>query len=282
MDASSFVGNVDVFPFSQIIWNSVDDKNKWEPILNKARKVHDMLEYEMVRHGIRKCATLHLSPKTFDKQIEQLQADHMVWIPLQRTKNYGGFSHKHYSVNELDLNCSVYGVLARNMEDAEAFKIASTSGSADHKKIGELLGFPQCCSEAFVNWWPTYFDPVYQAAQTTSGAKIEHGENYDVLTVTPHIATQQMLRYVGLRLTSHFPCSLECEATKRIGKLWLDLGMEVDRQGTEALLKILSLPGEWSCCHGVAVVELEPFTIVTNSLPTKRKWAVRWKEVIKE
>jgi hypothetical protein len=34
------------------------------------------------------------------------------------------------------------------------------------------------------------------------------------------------------------------------------------------------MPLSWSCLHGVAIVETQAFTVITNSLPTKERWTV--------
>lgn len=272
------IAGLDIYPLAQVVWNSPEAMEQWGPILRRAQGVHDLAEYEMVKQGARRCATLHITPRDYDRMMEQIQRDRLVWLPITRTRNYSGFSHKHFPVEELDANSSVYGVLANNLDDAEAFRGASVGQRTDHKAIGELLGFPTCCCEAFVRWWPTYFDPVYQCAEASEHQVLKL-ENYEALVVAPHIATHQMLRYAGFRLTSHFPCRLDCEASIEVGKTWLEVATKADPQGVEALLKILSLPGEWSVLHGIAVVETPHFTIVTNSLPTKSKWAVRWKSV---
>lgn len=274
---------LDIFPFAGFVWNSVYAQEDWMSIVARARSWHDRMEYEMVKNRARRCATMHISPQNYDQTIEKIMDDKLIWLPIQRTKNYNGFAHQHYPVDNLDLNSSVYGVLAYNKEDAEAFRDASSynqNKSVDHVTIGELLGFPDCCCDAFNRWWPQFVDPVYQMAEA-SPKKLWIGENYNALYVEPHIATHQMLRYAGFRLTSHFACSLDCEKSKEVGQLWMDVGREVDPRGLDALIQILSLPAEWSCLNGIAVVETEPFTIVTNSMSTKEKWAVRWQKVHK-
>ena len=278
MAPDEMLPGVDQFPFVRVVWNSPEAMEQWGPILQRARAVHDLAEYEMVRQGARKCATLHLSPRDYDHMIERIARDKLVWLPMVRTRNYQGFSHKHFPVQELGPDTSVYGVLATNIEDAEAFRAASNARRTDHLAIGELLGFPRCCAEAFVRWWPTYYDPVYQAAEA-SPHEVLRLENYEALLVEPHVATHQMLRYAGFRLTSHFPCRLDCQASIEVGKTWLEVARKADPQGVDALLQILALPGEWSVLHGIAVVETPHFTILTNSLPTKRKWVVRWRAV---
>lgn len=280
MLAEEMLPGIEPFPFTKVIWHSVDAKEEWERIVERSRSLHDQAEYEMVRQGYRRCATVHISPWNYDEMMERIISDGLVWLPMVRTKNYGGFSHKHYPTHPGDPDSSVYGVLARTLDDAEAFREATrgNGSGSDHITIGELLGFPRCCAEKFNEWWPTYIDPVYQAAEISEHTVFET-ENYSGLKVTPHIATQQMLRYAGFRLCSHFPCSLECEASIEVGRAWREVMRSIDPKAYEYFERVMTLPGEWSCLHGIAQVETPHFTIVTNSMPTKGKWVVRWDEV---
>lgn len=274
MQVSDLVQEVDVHPFCDAVWNTPEYEEEWGEKFRLARGLHHRLEYEMVKQGKRKCATLHISPFNYDKEIERFMEDGLVWLPVQRTKCYNGFSHKHFPVDRMDMDSNVYGVLAQNYDDAFNFRVASKGQGADHELIGELLGFPECCCEGFTGWWPEYYDPVYQCALGK-----EENEGRTVAVDSIHIATHQMMRYVGLRLTSHFPCRLDCEASIEVGKDWYDVAKDFDPKGLKALEEILSLPGEWSVLHGIVVVTTEPFTFISNSLPTQKEWTVKWDHV---
>lgn len=280
MTTEDMIPGLEVFPFVGFVWNSVYAKEDWSADVDRAKYWHDKVEYWMVKEGARKCGTIHLYPQNFDTWIEKIENDNLVWLPLQRTKNYTGFAHRHYPVDKIDMDTSVYGVISTKMEYAEAFREASKGEKGvDHKTIGELLGFPKCCSDKFDEWWPKFVDPVYQTAEE-SPHKVWRGENYSAIYLDElHIATHQMLRYPGFRLTSHFACSSTCEHSIEIGKTWVEVGMKYDPRGYESLVKIMQLPGEWSVLNGISVVETEPFTITTNSMPTSKKFAIRWDKV---
>lgn len=270
--------SLDVLPFSRLVWNSEAARAKWEPVIGAVASLHDRAEYEMVRLGKRKCGTLHLAPHNFHVLIERLEKDGMVWLPIQWSKNYSGFAHYHLPTTVGDPNSSCYGVMARNLEDAEAFRTASAyngrnAGKVDHEVIGELLGFPPCCAKFFVEEWANgFFDPVWQSAVKGNGVTV--GDR--TLEVEGNVFTNQMLRYFGFRITSHFPCSLNCEATKEVGEVWLDVMKKMDADLADLLVEILEMPLVWSCLHGIAIVETPIFTIITNSLPTKESWTVMY------
>ena len=52
---------IEVNPFTRLVWNSTEAREKYEVMLNRALPLHDKAEYEMVRRGLRKCGTI-LSP----------------------------------------------------------------------------------------------------------------------------------------------------------------------------------------------------------------------------
>lgn len=268
---------IDISPFTRVIWNSTEARERYEPLLQKAAPLHDRAEYEMVRQEKRRCGTLHLAPHNYHQLVDRLQKDGMVWLPIQWTKNYHGFSHRHLPTVPGDSDSSCYGVMARNLEDAEAFRTASAyqgrnKGEVDHEAIAELLGFPACCGEFFVDkWGEGYFDPVWQSAEDTAGANVIADRTIEV---EGSIHTHQMLRYYGLRTTSNFPCSLDCEDTIKLGDAWLEVMRSMDPVATNYLIEILSMPLAWSCLHGVTTVETPAFTLITNSLPTKERWTV--------
>lgn len=273
------IPGLDVHPFTQFVWRSAEARLKWAGRFKMARSLHDRTEYEMVKRGHRRCATLHIGPRDYDAQIERIAKDGLMWLPITRTKTYSGFAHRHYATDASDPNSTVYGALARTLEDAEAFRTASghgaQDGKADHANIGDLLGFPKCCCDFFNEVWPMdYYDPLWQAAVCTDGAE-RMSETH--LKVRGSVFAHQLLRYLGFRITSHLPCSFQCEETVRIGKVWLEVMRDLDRLGTDALLDILRLPLRWRCYRGVAILETEAFIASTNSMPTEKEYIIDFK-----
>ena len=167
-------------------------QEKIRALVQKAASLHDRAEYEMVRQEKRRCGTLHLYPHNYHDLIDRIQKDGMVWLPIQWTKNYHGFSHRHLPTVPGDPDSSCYGVIARNLEDAEAFRTASAyqgrnRGEVDHEVIAELLGFPACCAKFFVDKWGAgYYDPVWQSAEATEAqSSLQIGQSKSKATYIP-------------------------------------------------------------------------------------------------
>ncbi len=268
------VEGLDVSPQCEIIWNDPDAEDEWGVYMQRARGLSDKLEYEMVKRKLRECATMHVRPQNYDEQIEKLMQDGLVWLPIRRTQVYSGFSHQHFPVRHLDENSMVYGVLSHSLEGAREFRRASEN--KDHMTMGELLGYPGCCSKFFTEVWPEYIDPMYQIAENS---EFEQVDERHIKLPEIHMFNQRMLRYVNLNLGTNFPCSLNCEESIEIGKDWYRLAQDVDPKEIEALEKILSLSGSWGVLYGIAIITTEPFTVVANSAPTAEKWIVEWDKV---
>lgn len=247
---------------------------EWSDRIRRIANIHNDAEYEMVKQRKRRAGTFHINPFNYDVSMERIQKDGLVWLPIQRSKNYGGFSHKHFPTSPDDVNSSVYGVLAANLDDAELFRQASsyrTSEPTDHEVIGELLGFPSCCTKFFTDIWPKYYDPIWQSALNTDGVEIISDTH---VRVRGDYRIYQHIRYNGLRVTSHLPCSYSCQESIDVADIWIDVMMGMDEDATKDLLTLISMPSKWTCYRGIAQIEHPVFIVVTNSMPTSKKYTI--------
>jgi hypothetical protein len=77
--------------------------------------------------------------------------------------------------------------------------------------LGGLLGYPECCANAFARNWPRLRDH-FEGDGATALA-----EQADPLAVYEP-GTNIFLRYFGIRTVEHFPCRLDCEPTLRMAE----------------------------------------------------------------
>jgi hypothetical protein len=276
VDMELLKSELDIFPFTRFIWRSAEMQERWADKIVDINRLHGIAEYEMVKQKKRKAGTYHIAPFSYDFEFERLQRDGMIWLPIQRTKSYNGFSHKHFPTAPDDPNSSVYGVIATNMEDAELFRKASSYRSnepTDHVVIGDLLGFPRCCSDFFTNTWPNYYDPIWQAALATDNVEIVADTH---IRVRGDYRIYQHLRYDGLRVTSHLPCSFSCKESSEVAKVWIEVMESIDKEATKGLLELMAMPSKWVCYRGVAQVEHPVFVLIANSMPTAKKYTVEF------
>ena len=248
----NLVKGIDLAPFARVQWKDPESRQEWEPILKQAVEAYNAAELETVRRGWRRCTTQHFNPNSMTEDIKRLKG--LAYLPITRVGVYQGFAHKHPAVVE-GKPWNYYGVVGKTAEDAWAFVEATRTG--DHRAMGDLLGYPKCCQDFFSTvWMAGFIDPVYQAAERTEGAKIAGNT-----VVIPSSATFDGMRYVGVRMVPHLPCSFSCKGSREMAEKWQLL------EGMDTVAKLLNLPIAWSCLNGIAIVSTQFFRISTNSNP---------------
>jgi len=263
---------VDLKPFTKIAWKSKEAKEIWaERILRISRAYHNA-EYLLVKKKIRPCAVIHISWNAgVDELIERITTDRLFYLPIRWSKKYSGFSHKHFFTQKGDPDSFIYGVLSYDLDYAKQFRDAELGDHVNHEKIGELLGYPKCCTEAFIDRWSKgIFDPVFEAAEIVATKK-EKINGTEIIHATAHPYANPFLRYFGVRITSHLPCTIQCEETKKIGEKWIQAMRELDEEAAKWAVEILSMPIKWSVLKGIVQVETPLFFGITNSIFTEHK-----------
>lgn len=266
------------YPFARTLWVTEEAQRYWEPKIQAASQAFHRLESLTVFHGVRRVFTTHFTPETLIDGFDQLAKLGLVFYPLHRVGSYTGFAHYHPPV-EPGKPWTYYGVVGK-LEDAKAFAEATRVG--DHETMGELLGYPKCCTESFNTVWKAgYIDPVWQAAEASYEEAPEAFEVFDpknrFVRLKPIPESLPVLRYIGIRMVSHIPHSLTCEASKEIADKWREVAKEEGLYygALEYADEMLRWNIEWSVLHGIAEVKTPVFKVSTNSVPTYRKYVVQ-------
>ena len=233
-------------------------------ILNEFSRLFHEAEYQTVIQGTRKAGTIHISQDNLDTVIPKLNKNSLVFTPLRKSGYYQGFAHTHREVKPGD-PFYWYGCITRGYEDGQSFLKADKE--SDHKKIGALLGFPECCTQYFSETFSKNFDPVW----------VNESGN---LNGFPEC--NQMLRYFGARITSHLSCSPVCQGTKKIGELWTAVMRGINAELTGRLLEYLARPMTWDSYHGVVQVDTPDFVGLTHTFPIKEHRLIRWNQNVVE
>jgi len=262
----------DLKPFAKLVWNSTSITNKWSNVMAKAQDISFQAEYEMVRQGLREANVYHMYPHAFDRQIEQIMEDGLVFLPILRSRTYNGFSHKHYPTENLDSNSFVFGVVAESLDAAKKFREASKRG--DHITQGNMLGYPECCCKFFEKAWieQKALDPCYETALNTP----EHTIENDVVSVEGNPCLNQMLRYFGLRIAPFFPCSFDCPEAIQVAKAWHLVMKCLDEDTTDKIVELLSQPLSWSLYKGIIEIKTPLFRGIVNGYSCDKRKELRW------
>jgi len=267
------IPDMDMPPFARMAWVSNEAKEAWEPVLRLASEFYDIMESLSVYSGVRDVMTTSLYPEELVvKTREDFAENNIHFAPIAEVGDYEGFAHYHPPVEE-GKPWHYYGPLGRP-EAVNQFVLADAV--QDHEKMGELLGFPKCCTTFFQREWTKgYNDPIWQIAMNTPEENVLlRDKNFIRLKAYPEVLS--LLRYNGPRFTFHIPCSTTCEASKKVAEKWVAVARKYGyHEQVDALYEVLSWPVEWNVLHGIAEVKTPVFKIVTNSVYSKEKYTVQ-------
>lgn len=263
--------NITLPPTLRVNWVSDAVREAWEPQWQAAARLVGYLEHETVRVGLREATTAHVSPEALPERQAAWHRAGLVFLPLRRVGNYTGFAHGHPPVVP-GKAWHYYGVLARSRKAALAWDAAENGAVVDHAAIGELLGYPRCCIDAFDERWRVgQFDPIW--AQSAAGTWLD--ETHIRVSGDRHLSA--LWRYAGLRAVPHLPCSWTCEESQRLAASW---GALARRRGYgdawASLEALLALPASWEAYKGLAVVRTPVARLLVNSLPCYPAYEVQY------
>jgi hypothetical protein len=259
------IENFKIEPFTRTSWVSAQAKETWEQPIRDCSNLVSELEIESVAAGQRPCSWQTVRRDQLPDFARRCAEKGVIVLPVQWVGSFDGFIHY---TPEGDTN--VYCILARDLKDAITFRNAFEK--SDHEAQGEMLGFPKCCREAFAaNWKAGFFDPIWQSACVNY--PLEMPEENRLRQIDAHPFSIPLLRYIGLRVGFHIPCSYTCAETIANGKERLSLAKD---QGLVLILeRLLSMPIEATLLHGILTVKAPIFYINTYSVPTEEKYTIK-------
>jgi len=261
-------------PFTRTAWVSAIARDKWEGVIRDCSLLVSELEIESVAAGQRPCAWSTIKRENLPDFIKRCAEKGLIVLLVRWVGNFDGFIH--YTPQG---DAGAYCIIARDLKDAMTFREAFDRG--DHAGQGEMLGFPKCCRDAFVkNWKAGYFDPIWQTAEETLCDCVDSvvlpwkmvNNNWVHISNHGHPYSNPLLRYIGLRVGFHIPCSFSCAATITAGIERLSLAKDKDL--VKLLEALLSMPMHAELLHGILVVRTPIFYIIQYSVPTEEKYLI--------
>src|SRR5258706_14363215 len=198
--------------FTRVSWNDVNTRNLWEPHFNKIKEAWNNVELHR-ESSLQFCIPellpdLALKANTLDKIV----------VPLEKTGKGDSYSSTSAAIKNGRFQYRVAITNADKVSDwLEAW------GRMDNGAIGHLLGYPSCCIDFFIKYWieeqfvdtswvMTLSHLIAGDGSIICGEKKKHTLNH----VYP--GNNILLRWLGLRLVSHLPCSHYCVETTKIAK----------------------------------------------------------------
>jgi hypothetical protein len=224
--------------------------------VSKLSSLYHLAEYETVKQGVRKATTIHIDSPKLIERVNEIERDGLVFTPLRASGYFQGFGgHKPVIP---DKPFYYYGCVTRTHEDGVKFKTADTR--ADHRIIGELLGYPKCCTEYFSTNFSTNTDPMWLNDTNFSG----------------YYECNDLLKYFGIRVGGHFSCSPRCLDTKIVNGFWIELMKKLDPETTNSLIELLNSDMTWDSYHGVVEIKTPYFMGEASTFPLMQKRIIHY------
>ena len=244
--------NVPVLPdWTRWSWRSADEREWWQPLFTRASNAYQDVERLAVVHGLRPAAFQNVPSDGLIEATRWAARHNILCVPQTTVGVASSYSSTSQPIRDGKF---VYRVLYLN---PQYYDRAFPQTDAQY---GELLGYPACCRDAYdATWGAGRVDSTWE--QTREGAH----PNSD-----PYAST--LLRWMGLRLVSHMPCSYTCDASQRIGHAMFDLGCAHGyREEMHTIREVLSWPLKWSRLFGIAEIVTPALKISTRSDWTPQK-----------
>jgi len=266
--------NIEVSPFCRTVWVSQEAKETWSRVISQISRFIQGLEVLSVEAGHRPVAWQTVGQQQLVNETKRWAEMGLVSLTIKFVRAFNGFAHKHEEPIPGDPSTNACVIVARNMADCLAFKRAFEKG--DNVVQGQLLGFPTCCCEFFRDvWCKGYYDPIWQAATNTQEVvKQDGGIRHHRIRLKGHPFSNAILRYVGLRVSFHIPCSFDCEDTIRVAKERFELGSSINPDLMVLAESLLRMPMSWDVLKGLAVVRTPIAYFITSSVPCKERHIV--------
>jgi len=250
--------------FSRIVWTSESARLKYEKLIQKSSSLIQELEVLSVAAGHRKCAWQNVDEDIFNFRAIELLSMGLAVLPVKKVGKTDGFAHYHLPPSKDGKN-NVCFIVAQKYTDALDFRRGFEEG--DHEKQGYYLGFPECCRKFFSEHWKAgYIDPIWQAAENSEIIEKESRRR----KIKKHPLSNPMLRYVGIRVCFHIPCSFHCEETIRLSRERLLL----TENSLDEFVRLLDMPMSWDVIAGTAVIRTPIFYVVTSSVTSIQRYIV--------
>ena len=205
-------------------------------MLERAQRAWSETELGSITEGLRSSAVVHLSPSEL-----AIAARDVVRVGLQLTVLESSAAGSRAAVHRPDLAATEW---------------LRAWDASDDARIGELLGFPPCCIAFFEEYWKG----AGHSDVVPSMREIDGPWEANIL-----------LRWIGVRLVPHLPCSADCATTVTLARAYRDVGAAV-KADVEAIEQLLRLPVQHSSLNGLTIVETPHFRFMAGGVagPTRR------------
>jgi hypothetical protein len=260
--------------FTRHDWSSTAIRSIWEQRIQRVCDAIGELEWISVREGVRACALRIVTPERMHSFGAMLARNGLTLAPLEKMA-IGDWYSSARSTPLQDGEPFDYWCVIGSSAAVDLLK--SAHSSRDVEAVGNLLGYPSCCRTFFeeVRIRQHFVDTTWPMAQNTATKR----------NITPtHLEIPNaclcsiLLRWLGLRLVFHLPCSFTCVSTVALATTFAQMGRsEGFHQEMDWLEEMLDWRVEWSAVYGLAEITTPIGTIHTVTDATAQVYRVSYR-----
>lgn len=222
-------------------WTTVERREELQPLIALAVRGWNELEVLSVSSGLRSSALVTVSIEDLVRATRAVSMQNLELTVLGKVMIAETYTSASGTSGQPGMRVAVHrpGLRTSWLEAWE--------GAGDQDKIGALLGFPPCCIEHFKRTW------VERRLQDPTHSVLGNG-------IDGPAEVNILLRWIGVRLVPHLPCSFSCRATSDLGRAFAQLGSDNGMTAEiDAALYLLGLEMTYSALNGIGRVETEGF-----------------------
>jgi hypothetical protein len=220
-------------------WTDPDAFGYWAPRIKAAKEAWTEFEALSVSTGLRDSALFSLTIPELVEATNALATQELELTVLSEQAMGQGYSNAAALIGAPGVRVAIHRPGLR-IDWLKAWALQ------DDDMIGQLLGFPPCCIKFFKKVWKEE-----QRRDTT--LSMAHGDEAP-------IGCNILLRWIGVRLVTHLPCSFNCQKTEAIAAANAELMKEGGlSEPLQAIIELLSLPMKYEAKNGVGIVSTDFF-----------------------
>lgn len=232
-------------------WASDALRRTWAPRINRFVETWREIEIHSVAAGFRKMAFIDVLAKDMPMLMDRAEQLGLLATTVTAQPVGEQYSSAVPANAQTGLRVAVHDESISPLNIRRAWK-------AGHGPAGELLGYPPCCRAFFSEHWGKVIDTTEAMARNANG------------NGPPEC--NMLLRWLGIRMVSHLPCSFTCEATVALGTGFEMIGDAIGK-GREVMwaLQMLDWKMTYSRVGGIGIVTTPAFRLVFTTDPGEFK-----------
>lgn len=269
----------------------LEKQNEYNTLLSRISTAYNTVEYLNVVEGTRDAHLMFIKSNEVEIKTEQFKKYGLSIVLLNKEAdntngNYGNHS-KDYDGGPSYVWRSIVTKDVTKWKDI--WNTRDNNVLLGEYLVGKGLGYPDCCSKFFTQVWMSdggidttwqqalsTVHPIKQVEQKDSWWQFSNTQETTLeLPDTTPIWASNLLRWAGLKLVAHLPCSFDCKESKRIALE--NIGIATKHGfGNEynKLCQMLDWEITWTAQYGVATIETPVFVITTATDVTTEKYTV--------